>query len=285
MSTGGDSPTTSTKFQYSTVSPQITSKPDLTSLDSETQSQINILCQDEYFEGTVPYWNCLDKELKRVQGVPKPDLSYLDSDIRSQINILCQDEYFDGTIEHRKCLGKELKKIDGLTRPDIGSVDSGIQSQVRIVCQDDYFNETIGYWNCLRTELKKIGVTPPEIPISTKQTVQSTSTISQEVQSVVEEPVVEEPVLTSKPDMSGLNEIDLLVIENHCESSKSWGIQDYWRCLHRQIQESQSVPFPDLVSVDKETRDIMITSCQFHFNWGIESFYGCLNDQLKSIGK
>jgi len=85
--------------------------------------------------------------------------------------------------------------------------------------------------------------------------------------------------------MSGLNELDEFVIETHCESSKMWGIQDYWECIHRQIEESKTVPFPNLGDVDEETREVMITACQFQFLWGIESFYGCLNDQLKSIGK
>ena len=289
MSTGGDTPTTSTKFQYSTVSPQITSKPDLTSLDSETQSQINILCQDEYFEGTVPYWNCLDTELKRVQGVPKPELSYLDSDIRSQINILCQDDYFDGTIQYRNCLGRELEKIEGLTRPDMNSVDSEVRTQVQILCQDDYFSETIGYWNCLRKELNKIGITSQEIPVSTKQPVQSTPTISQDTQSVVEEPVVEEPVLTSKPDMSGLNELDNLIIETNCEGLKLFGVQSYWSCLDEQIKESKNVDFGLIKTlfseVDEETRDIILSYCDGFVRFGIESFYGCLDDQLKSIGK
>lgn len=269
---------TSNVVESSSVSPQVTEKPDLTSLDSETQSQINILCQDEYFEGTIQYWNCLDKELKRVQGVPKPDLSYLDSDVRSQINILCQDEYFDGTIQHRKCLGKELKKIDGLTRPDIGSVDSEIQSQVRIVCQDDYFNETVGYWNCLRKELNKIGVTPPEIPISTKQTVQST----------IKEPVDEETVFTSKPDMSGLSELDTLIIDSYCEWYKGFGIQSYWRCLDEQIKESKTVNSSVLETlrdkVDKETRDIILPYCESFVRFGIGSYYNCLNEQVESIG-
>ena len=85
--------------------------------------------------------------------------------------------------------------------------------------------------------------------------------------------------------MSGLNELDEFVIETHCESSKMWGIQDYWEYIHRQIEESKTVPFPNLGDVDEETREVMITACQFQFLWGIESFYGCLNDQLKSIGK
>ncbi|MBS35835.1 MAG: hypothetical protein CMO26_07915 [Thiotrichales bacterium] len=85
--------------------------------------------------------------------------------------------------------------------------------------------------------------------------------------------------------MSGLNELDESVIETHCESSKMWGIQDYWGCIHRQIEESKTVPFPNLGDVDEETREVMIAACQFQFLWGIESFYGCLNDQLKSIGK
>jgi len=246
MSTGGDSPTTSTTPQTSTVvqsssvSPKVTEKPDLSVVDPSTELHIERLCYDTKDDGVLPYWSCLTEELNKIKNISRPDLDVVDTSTELHIERLCYDTKDDGVLP---------------------------------------------YWSCLRQELKKIGVTPPEIPISTKQTVQSTPTISQDTQSVVEEPVVEEPVFTSKPDMSGLNEIDLLVIENHCESSKSWGIQDYWRCLHRQIQESQSVPFPDLVSVDKETRDIMITSCQFHFNWGIESFYGCLNDQLKSIGK
>ena len=174
-------------------------------------------------------------------------------------------------------------------KPDLSVVDTSTKLHIEQLCYETKDDGVLPYWSCLRQELNKIGVTPPEIPISTKQPVQSTPTISQDTQSVVEEPVVEEPVLTSKPDMSGLNELDNLIIETNCEGLKLFGVQSYWSCLDEQIKESKNVDFGLIKTlfseVDEETRDIILSYCDGFVRFGIESFYGCLNDQLKSIGK
>ena len=39
-------------------------------VDIETQSQISLLCQDDYFKSTTKYWNCLRKELKKIGVTP-----------------------------------------------------------------------------------------------------------------------------------------------------------------------------------------------------------------------
>ena len=246
MSTSGNSPTTSKTVQTSTV---VQSSP----VSSEV--------------------------------IKKPDFDGVDVSTELHIERLCRDKEDDGVIPYWNCLRGELLKLDNKTQPDIGVVEVSTQLHIERLCRDVEDDGVLPYWKCIRKELNKIGVTPPEIPIKTKQPVKTPSTITQETQPVVEKPVVEKPVFKSKPDMSGLNKLDVIVIETHCERSKTWGIQDYWGCIHQQIEESKNVPFPNLGDVDEETREVMVTSCQFRFVWGIESFYGCLNDQLKSIGK
>ena len=46
----------------------------MSSVSSETQSQISILCQKDYFSGTVKYWNCLRNELTKI-GVSPNEVS------------------------------------------------------------------------------------------------------------------------------------------------------------------------------------------------------------------
>ena len=115
MSTDGTSPNTSTSsFTQasspitSSPTPTLTAKPDLSSLDSETQSQIDILCQSEYFEGTQQYWKCLDKEFRTISGVSKPDLSSLDSETQSQISIFV-----------RRIISLELFSIETVLRENL----------------------------------------------------------------------------------------------------------------------------------------------------------------------
>ena len=122
MSTDGTSPNTSTSsFTQasspitSSPTPTLTAKPDLSSLDSETQTQISILCQSADFEGTQPYLQCLDKEFRTISGVSKPDLSSLDSEAKAKIISLCQKEYHSGTIQYRNCLKLELAKFNNPT--------------------------------------------------------------------------------------------------------------------------------------------------------------------------
>ena len=268
MSTGGNTPNTSTSsiLQSSSPSPTLTEKPDLSSLDSETQSQINILCQDEYFEGTQQYWKCLEKEFKTISGVSKPDLSSLDSETQSQINILCQDDYFSGTVQYRNCLKKELGRVNGLTKPDMSSVNSETQSQIRILCQDDYFSGTVRYWDCIRDELNKIGVTPNEVSVETQYQAVEAQEPSTTYSSSGER------ILKEKPDMSGLNEIDTAIVTAHCEGFKSFGVQSYWGCLDEQIEESKKVDISVLKTLrddtDEETQEIILTYCVGFMSFG-----------------
>jgi hypothetical protein len=290
MSTDGTSPNTSTSsFTQasspitSSPTPTLTAKPDLSSLDSETQSQIDILCQDAYFKGTQQYWQCLYKEFRTISGVSKPDLSSLDSETQSQISILCQKDYFSGTVQYRNCLKKELGRVNGLTKPDMSTVSSETQSQISILCQKDYFSGTVKYWNCLRNELSKIGVTPNEVSVETQYQAVEAQEPSTTYSSSGER------ILREKPDMSGLNEIDTAIITAHCEGFKGFGVQSYWGCLGEQIEESKKVDFSVLETLrddtDKETQEIILSYCDGFVRFGIESFYGCISDQLKGIGK
>ena len=285
MSTGSDPSSTSTSsvFQSSPSSSNLTEKPDLSSLDSETQSQINILCQDEYFEGTQQHWQCLYKEFRTISGVSKPGLSSLDSETQSQINILCQDDYFSGTVQYRNCLKRELGRVNGLTKPDMSSVSSETQSQIRILCQDDYFSGTIRYWDCIRGELKKIGVTPNEVSVETQYQAVEVQESDTAYSSSGER------ILKEKPDMSGLNEINIEIVNAYCEGFKRFGVQSYWGCLDEQIEESKVVDFTVLEKlrddIDKETQEIIISYCDGFVRFGVQSFYECLGDQLKSIGQ
>ena len=163
-------------------------------------------------------------------------------------------------------------------KPDLDVLDVETRIHIKDLCSDVKDDGVVPYWNCLRKELNKIGVTPPEIPISTKQTVQST----------IKEPVDEETVFTSKPDMSGLSELDTLIIDSNCEWYKGFGIQSYWRCLDDQIKESKTVNLSVLETlrdkVNKETRDIILNYCESFVRFGIGSYYNCLNEQVESIG-
>ena len=290
MSTDGTSPNTSTSsFTQasspitSSPTPTLTAKPDLSSLDSETQSQIEILCQSEYFEGTQQYWKCLDKEFRTISGVSKPDLSSLDSETQSQISILCQKDYFEGTVQYRNCLKRELGTVNGLTKPDMSSVSSETQSQISILCQKDYFSGTVKYWNCLRNELTKIGVSPNEVSVETQYQAVEAQEPSTTYSSSGER------ILKEKPDMSGLNEINTEIVNAYCEGFKRFGVQSYWGCLDEQIEESKKVDISVLKTLrddtDEETQEIILTYCVGFMSFGVQSFYECIGDQLKSIGQ
>ena len=159
-----------------------------------------------------------------------------------------------------------------ITKPDMDVVDIRTQSQIELLCQDDYFKSTTKYWNCLRKELKKIGVTPIEEPVFEPIVVEKKVTPTEEI-----------PVLKSKPDLSGLHKLTKLITEQYCESYKQWGIQDYWGCLYRQIEESKKVSLPNFGNLNEETRGVILKSCEFSLQFGIESFYGCFNKQIESI--
>lgn len=285
MSAGGKSSNISTSSftQTSSPTPTLTEKPDLSSLDTETQTQIKLLCQDAYFKGTQPYWQCLYKEFRTISGVSKPDLSSLDSETQSQISILCQNDYYSGTVQYRNCLKQELGRVNGLSRPDMSSISSETQSQISMLCQDDYYSGTVRYWNCIRNELTKIGVTPNEVSVQTQY---------QAVE--VQEPKTTysssgERILKEKPDMSGLNQINTALVNAYCEGMKSFGVQSYWRCLGQQIEESRKVDFSVLETLrddtDKETQEIILSYCDGFVRFGLESYYRCLGNQLESIGQ
>ena len=210
-------------------------------------------------------------------------MSVLDTKTELHLERLCYDTKDDGVIPYWKCLSGELSKIDNKTQPDLSVVDTSTELHIGRLCYDIKDDGVLPYWSCLRKELNKIGITPPEIPIKTKQSVKATSTIIQETQPVVEEPVIEKPVFKSKPDLSGLHELTKFITEQYCESYKKWGIQDYWGCLYQQIEESKKVSLPDLGSVHGETREIIPESCEISLRWGVESFYSCLNKQINSI--
>ena len=202
----------------------------------------------------------------------KPNMDVVDTGTQIQIELLCQDDYFKSTTKYWRCLNNELGKVRGGSKPDMDVVDTGTQIQIELLCQDDYFKSTNGYWNCLRKELKKIGVTSTEEPVFEPVVVEKKVTPTEEI-----------PVLKSKPDLSGLHELTKLITEQYCESYKKWGIQDYWGCLYRQIEESKKVSLPDFGNVNEETREVILESCEFSLRFGIESFYGCFNKQIESI--
>ena len=204
--------------------------------------------------------------------ITKPDMDVVDIETQSQIELLCQDDYFKSTSKYWGCLNNELGKVRGVSKPDMDLVDIETQSQIELLCQDDYFKSTNRYWNCLRRELKKIGVTPTEEPVFEPVVVEKKVTPTEEI-----------PVLKSKPDLSGLHKITRVITESHCESYKQWGIQDYWGCLYRQIEESKRISLPDFSNLNEETRGVIYESCEFSLQFGVGSFYGCLNKQIKSI--
>jgi hypothetical protein len=267
----------------SSPTPTLTEKPDLSSLDTETQTQIKLLCQDAYSKGTQPYWQCLYKEFRTISGVTKTDLSSLDTETQTQIKLLCQNDYFAGTVQYRNCLKQELGKVNDLSKPDMSSVNSETQTQIKLLCQNDYFAGTVKYWNCIRNELKKIGVTPNEVSVETQY-----KAVKVEEQSNTYS-ASGERILKEKPDMSGLNKIDTAIVTAYCEGFKVFGVQSYWGCLDRQIEESKKVDISALEKLrndtDEETRNIIISYCDGFVRFGIESFYRCLGKQLESIGK
>ena len=117
MSTSGNSPTTSktvqtsTVVQSSSVIPQVTEKPDLDVLDSDTKYHIERLCFDTKDDGVIPYWSCLSREMDKIQGITQPNLELVNSDTKYHIERICFDTKDDGVIPYWSCLRKELKKI------------------------------------------------------------------------------------------------------------------------------------------------------------------------------
>ena len=170
-----------------------------------------------------------------------------------------------------------------IEKPDLDVLDVETRIHIKDLCYDTKDDGVTPYWNCLRKQLKEIGMKPTEKAVVSK-TVIETQEVQQEQLNTIDSSD-DDLKLTSKPDLGEVHELDAIIIEGICEISKPFGIQKYWGCLHRQIEESKSLVRPDFSDVDEETGEIILNFCQLALIGGIEGFYGCLNKQLESIGK
>jgi hypothetical protein len=207
----------------------------------------------------------------------------LDVETRIHIKDLCYDTKDDGVTPYWNCLNDELKKIYWSAQPDLDVLDVETRIHIKDLCYDTKDDGVTPYWNCLRKQLKEIGMKPTEKAVVSK-TVIETQEVQQEQLNTIDSSD-DDLKLTSKPDLGEVHELDAIIIEGICEISKPFGIQKYWGCLHRQIEESKSLVRPDFSDVDEETGEIILNFCQLALIAGIEGFYGCLNKQLESIGK
>lgn len=214
MSSNADTASLSPKTQNSSVvqsassSPDTITKPNMDALDISTQLIVERLCRDFEQDGLAPYWNCLRKELKKLEGISKPNMDAFDINTQLIMERRCRDFEQDGVIP---------------------------------------------FWNCLRKEIASVGISSTEQPVETPKIIQQETLI-------INETPTEEPLFTSKPDMSDLDEPEIFIIEGFCEIAKPFGIQKYWGCLHRQIEASRTVIRPDFSQVDEETGDIILNS-------------------------
>ena len=98
--------------------------PDLSQLDSDTRSSIELACIGTKGDGPAPYRACVEKQLAGSAGSgPPPDLSQLDSDTRSSIQLACIGSKADGPAPYRDCVAQQLASI-GLQVSTVSAVES-----------------------------------------------------------------------------------------------------------------------------------------------------------------
>lgn len=86
-------------------------KPDMEVVDVSTQLHIERLCMDYQLQGIPPYWDCLRKELSKLEGVSKPDMDVVDVSTQLLMERRCMDYQSEGVIPYWDCLRKELSSI------------------------------------------------------------------------------------------------------------------------------------------------------------------------------
>ena len=86
--------------------------PDLSQLDAETRSSIEVACVGAYTQGPAAYRDCVTTQLASIEGVgPAPDLSQLDRETRSSIEVACVGAHTQGPAPYRKCVTEQLASI------------------------------------------------------------------------------------------------------------------------------------------------------------------------------
>jgi hypothetical protein len=86
---------------------------DLSGLDRQTRTSIEMACSGEKLDGPAPHRKCIEMQLQSIEGMNEaPDLSGLDRQTRTSIEMACSGEKLDGPAPHRKCIEMQLQSID-----------------------------------------------------------------------------------------------------------------------------------------------------------------------------
>ena len=80
-------------------------------VDIPTQVHIESFCSTHKRKGVTPYWNCLDKELKKLAGVAQPNMDQVDIPTQVHIESLCSTHKRKGVTPYWNCLDKELANV------------------------------------------------------------------------------------------------------------------------------------------------------------------------------
>ena len=88
--------------------------PDISQLDTDTRTSIEIACAGSKTEGPALYRKCVAAQLASIEGSgPPPDISQLDTDTRISIEIACAGPKTEGPAPYRQCLSTQLASIEG----------------------------------------------------------------------------------------------------------------------------------------------------------------------------
>jgi len=164
----------------------------MSSVSSETQSQISILCQKDYFSGTVRYWNCLRNELTKIGVTPnevsvetqyqaveaqepsttysssgerilkeKPDMSGLNEIDNEIIEIKCEGFKRFGVQSYWGCLDdqiEESKKVDIAVLVKLRDDTDDETKEIILSYCDGFVRFGIeSFYGCISDQLKSIG--------------------------------------------------------------------------------------------------------------------------------
>ena len=129
-------------------------QPDLSALNSDDQSSIELACVIAKTNGPATYHACLQNQLRAMSGSSIPDLSGLNSGDQSSIELACVIAKTNGPAAYHACLQKQLQAMSGSSTPDLSRLNSDDQSSIELACVIAKTNGPATYHACLQKQLQ-----------------------------------------------------------------------------------------------------------------------------------
>ncbi|NGP51978.1 hypothetical protein [Thioalkalivibrio sp. XN8] len=135
--------------------------PDLSGLDLDTRTSIQLACARAKVEGPTVYRDCIVNQLESIEGMdPLPDVSGLDLDTRTSIELACARAKTEGPATYRACVGRELESIEGMdTSPDLSGLDLDTRGSIELACARAKVEGPAAYRQCVRRHFESVSET------------------------------------------------------------------------------------------------------------------------------